>query len=197
MSWELQIILTVLAVALGYITGWWFGRRACVDLIEHVELDDNHVEEPMPWRTKAGRRMLAAVGAFAVGAVLIGFGAQQALYQHDQRAERDRDRALTECLKSWGDEVVATLQTRTGATAELDPAVDRRDDAVDDVLAVVALIRRNPPEATEDQLDRRLERFTRAKRDLREAKLVVERARAANPYVPPRLTCQDQTEDRG
>lgn len=192
------------AVALGGVSGFLIARRG------KVSADDTYREGlHMPWRTKEGRRLIYGFGSIVIGLILVGFALQQRSFQAAQEQGRRDDKALVGCLQQWGDDVTATLQTRTAATKRLNDAQGRLDQAVRAergataaVLITVGGLRQQPPTASIAELDRVLrqfpairERVDRAQDAVDAAQGVVDTTQAENPYEPPRLACSEGDDD--
>jgi hypothetical protein len=192
------------AVGLGAATGFLIARRG------KVTHDDTYREGPhMPWRTKEGRRLIYGFGSIVIGLILVGFALQQRSFQAAQEQGRRDDKALVACLQQWGDDVTATLQTRTAATkrlndaqVQLDQAVRAERGATAAVLITVGGLRQQPPTASLDELDAVLQQFPvirkrvdRAQARVDRAQAVVDTTQAQNPYEPPRLACSQGDDD--
>lgn len=126
------------------------------------------------------RTILILIIILACG-TLVGFGVQQAAYQHQQRSR-------AACTERWGQSVVDTIAVRSDATSAVDQAQAQKDDALDGIIGVVIGLRKIPPASTPRDLDDALARFAEAKASLGRVKAAASQTRAENPY--PRLDCR-------
>lgn len=169
-----------------YAAGWLTCR-----LLFHDKSRGHPVAESRKQHSRSGWT------AVVVGIVLVLFGAQQVQYQTGRDDDADRLANTAACISTWGvamsdwaSDVVDTITTRTDATAKLDAAKARRDNAVDQVVAVVILARTVPPRADEADFDAALRKFAQAKANLRHVQTVTKQTRQANPYpAAPVLNC--------
>lgn len=169
-----------------YAAGWLTCR-----LLFHDKSRGDH----MP--TKPSKHSRGGWAAVVIGVTLALFGVQQLQYQTGRDDDADKLAGTAACISTWGvamsdwaSDVVDTITTRTDATAKLDAAKARRDNAVDRVVAVVILARTDPPRADETDFDAALSAFARAKANLRHVQTVTKQTRQANPYpAAPVLNC--------
>lgn len=156
------------------------------------------------------RRMTPAIVAIIASVFVVAFGAQAWLAQQDN-ADRDaaaaaqdrRDRAYADCLTEFAADLVATIDTRTQASAALERAEARlaraneaKSRALDEVIVTVLLARRIPPEASEAEFDAALEarvaaqtRYDAVRDDVDRIRARVDEVRADNQYVSPEVVC--------
>jgi soluble cytochrome b562 len=120
--------------------------------------------------------------------VVIGIGVQAFLWQRATDSERladERHDAKTEaCTKEWAEGMRATITSRSGITLELETALARRNDAIDQIILDVAT-RPVGAEPSQDELDdfrHDLDEFVAAKENLDKVKAKADETRSQNPY---------------
>lgn len=121
---------------------------------------------------------------------IIAIGVQAYLGQREQDQQDRRDADQQACLTRWGNDLTDAITARVTPVRKLDRANAARNDALDDLVGTIILLRVVPPRATDADLTRVLARYSRAAARYRTAQEDVREARAANPYPkPPVLTC--------
>lgn len=122
--------------------------------------------------------------------VIVGFGIQQAWYQSQDAANDAREDTRMDCIKAWGEDLVATINTRTTGNARVEAAKIAREEAVDAVLLYAGQAFQrgggNEAELRAGWLDRLLA-FRHAKQALVEITARNEERKVDNPY--PKLNC--------
>jgi len=175
-AWTTHLAVFVLGVATWLPFTLWEGRR--VTHPEEPPVNDPETAPPAP--TRRSRTSRLAIIILVASALLIGFGVQQGIYQHEQNEQ-------AKCIAAYNATVETVRDRRIDAQDRLDQAQEAKDNANDNVLLTVLALRRQPPEAVIGDLDRVLTEFAaaRAKRDrIRNA---TETVVAENPY--PTLAC--------
>lgn len=188
------LVLTHLAAA---GAGWLLAYVALPQLVDAREVDGHTVLELHHHDTDDGsntvpKRSTSWFGVIALvaGAMLVVAGIQFTL-SRTASADRERDdRAYSECLTDWADDLVLTIQQRTDAGARVAEAEQARDTAVDRLLAVVARARETPPRATEVDFTEALADALRARGRLDAEQKRYDEVKAANQYVLPRAVCE-------
>lgn len=156
----------------------------------------------MPFREE-NRHLTLSLIAIIVGLFVIAIGVQAYLVVDDNKDRDAADREYADCLTRFAGDLVDTIETRTDATARLerasarlDEAGEQKDAATDEVFRIVLLARRTPPEATEQQFDAALaarvraqDRYAEVKTAVADVRAEVEDVRAANPYEKPKAVC--------
>lgn len=199
MSPEATAILSAACGVVGFLCGLatalWFGP-AVLRPGDYDEPVEAHMDDETPAPRPRGPRgptpgALVLILLVAAG-VIVTFGVQQSIYQEGQKRDAERIADVTACTQEWGRDVITTLEGRTKITKVLEAAVERRNDAVDNViLSVLGL--RNSPNLTDEQRSERfgdaLLAFADAKTELDTIRDDVRKARNRTPY--PQLECSD------
>jgi hypothetical protein len=146
--------------------------------------------------TEQGRSRRLGATLLVAALVVIAIGVQARLAQQDN-AQRDRQEARRSmCLNHFAATLIDTINTRSEANADLLAANKAKDDATDQVVAVVAAANFHPPKSPvqiakiEDEFTAALHRFTRAKAALLKVQATTKATLATNPYVNPRTVCR-------
>lgn len=158
-------------------------------------------------------RLIIGVACLVAGLCAVVLGIQIVITQHQadaaaarEAAQNRADRAYADCLTRFASDLVDTLEARGDATARLqaaqalvDDAAEVKDQALDRVVTVVLLARRDPPEATPAQFDAALAARVDAQRHYDavarhyarvEARVEKVRGKPSNQYVKPKARCQ-------
>lgn len=155
--------------------------------IEFIHDDGTHDEEGTMSLSNSPRWPAVLTLIISVAMVIIGV---QIFVANQQKDARDaRDRAYANCLADFASDLVETIEARTNAGTKVELAAERRDDAVDDVLRITALARKEPPKATVEDFDRALKEAVRAKKDLRRVRKAAAEVRQDNQYTAPEIVC--------
>lgn len=131
----------------------------------------------------------------------ISVGASALLFQRQQDASDKQFAATQECLNDFAQEFSEAANARSDVATELDAAQDardkaelNRDNALDDIIDIVTKARLDPPRATEEDFDKALATFAKAKAKLVDAQKIYDDARdkfdkvkKASPY--PKADC--------
>lgn len=153
---------------------------------------------PTPEARAARRRTYIGVALIVSSFALIVTGLQMWMYQQQQdRDDADAkhrvevERARVACIQTWGQELIDTVQTRTGehdetGTLDVEAAEQARDNALDDALLLLRADTNAPP-PSEDAVQKAARRYYQAIADLREVREQTRQTRADNPY--PELEC--------
>lgn len=169
---------------------------------------DNSAETPAEGKA---RRNLRDNGRLSVILILAGLfviviGAQAYVDGRDNRADQRRiDAAVSRledttvelentitCVRAWGEEFATVTTNRVGAgepkgTVDLENAVKRRDQALDQIILTVVAFRQIPPTADDDDFDRVLREYVASIRHLESVRTDVGVTRELNQY--PKLDC--------
>ena len=171
-GWVLTLTHLAAATA-GYFMCHWLTMRAGRAYF------DGESEKPVVKTDRKG--ITPAITLILVAAlVLIGIGVQSALSQRASNAHDD-------CVTRWGDELISTVETRGGATAQVETAQTKRDDALD-ALLVGAIGNQDIPEKQREKLLKpTVDAYVKAVQDLHDARSDAATTRAQNPF--PELNC--------
>lgn len=140
-----------------------------------------------------------SVALIAASLFVVAIGVQAYVEKQDQGRDDAREDAQVACFEKWGEDMVDTITTRTGAkragtsatgaagSIDLERATQRRDRALDQIILTVIAFREIPPQADDADFDRVLEEYAAAIRNLERVSADVDATRADNPY--PELHC--------
>lgn len=139
-----------------------------------------------------------ATVAILASLVVITIGVQALWFQRDAAADDRADARYEACLNEWGAGVVAAVEARSDAAAELDEARDRKDALLDDLITITAQAQATGAESEEDLPPALLARYERvltaridAQEDFRRFKADYQRAKEENPIpAAPRVECR-------
>lgn len=156
----------------------------------------------MPFRAE-NRHTTLALLALVTGIMVAGAGILFWLAERqddrfaDRALEREQaDRAYADCLTDFAADLVTSLEKRTQAAAELEDARERKDDALDALLRISARAQAYDVD-TQDELppglvkryEATLTERIAAQRAYDRIDRKLEKARAANPYISPKVVC--------
>lgn len=192
----LSTVIPVLVVS--HLAVWLLARKVTIRVMAPRLLGEKvtRMSPRRTWRSldKHGR---IAVVSMICGALLIGMGLQQFMFQRSQKA-------LIGCVQDWGGDLIATSEARSSAAIELDNAQQtldslqrRKERALDEIVNVVILARQHPPRADESDFTAALASYARAKNlvdaqveVVAQKKRALDHARKKNQYPePPALVC--------
>jgi uncharacterized protein HemX len=200
------LVLTHLAAFLVGVATWlpatlWEGNRVTSgppDTQEHPVDATNAAETPVqptpgPPTHRQRRVPLLAAIALIVGAVLIGFGVQQGIYQHQQRVQHRHDVARTKCVATYNADVEQVRDDRLTINQTLADAQTAKDNAGDQVLLDALAYVQSPPGNADEratlaaELTRDLVVFARRKHHLDATMASTSTELKKTPY--PTLDC--------
>lgn len=175
-EWIIGLFTNVATFVLGYVTS------RLVTIREGQRMRDR---EPRPTTTEGPSRGRTVLTILVVGFLMLaGLGVQQKIYQSDAR---DYD----QCVRKWGSDVIEVLTLRSGAGTDVTKARSARDDAVDQILLVVATSQKVKGEARKEAIKAfrdSLSDFVTAKAALTEALAEQDKTATDNPF--PVLHCR-------
>lgn len=150
-------------------------------------------EDPVQNRRPIRRSTWLGFVMIVASSMVVAIGVA-AYLQTDEAEEADAARArevaaYSECISAWGGDLVETINSRGAVRRVYDEAQTDRADATADVVRIVLLLRKVPPEATARELDQALARAAAADDRVAEAKAELDMAPI---YRPPALTCGRQ-----
>ena len=182
----------LLGVATGLPFTLWEGNRVTHPPKEHPVDTTPHAAPAIkttPGDVTPGPRRprgpVLVIVLLIVSALMVGFGVQQAIYQH-RASQRDA------CYETWGRRLISTVNTRTESNVRIGKAQKGRDDALDNIILVVIALRSQNPPLSKAEQDKRfgdvLAQFASAKSRLDRVQREGGATRANHPY--PRLHCR-------
>jgi hypothetical protein len=195
------LILThFLAVGLGMVVCRFVFDHATHHLLKDCPVTEpTHADQPKRKRTALPTPVVVLVASILVLVIAI----QSYFFQKAEAGRRDADRARTAkveaesaCFQVWADDMRDAVTLARSFTKDLELALERRNEAVDqivlDVVAGQAIPEgQEPPPAVLTDFRKDLQEFVEARANLVQVKKTVDQDRLENPFPTLDQNCQE------